>query len=509
MIRLLQLAAALAALAVLAAAPAPAQTRTLPRSEVAVVDGAEGPRIHLKANQVSFKSLITKVALAAGRTVEGAELLSRDPEVTALLEDADLRDALLVVSGSVGLRATLRGNTIVVSEDVGPYPTRQDLFVRSEAWYLRAIAAHPESVLAPSAHWNRARMLKDAPGQELVAAGVFEKLAEDHADSDLAPRALIEAGRAYGEAGAWGESVTCLERLLITSAPRRDRALARRLLANALTYVADSTENPTRRAEAAERALLQLDVLATEDEAVSPSERRRRYIVRSRALSLSGEPAEALRYLDLAQRNGSDPNRDPEISELRAHAFEYAGQYERAVRAWLMYAELVEPADQADAYRRAARAAQRGGSHITALSITKLAEDLGLTTPALKSLENEAWAALDFDAKHLDVFGDIEQLGRGKRLLDRGLADQAAGALRPVFDRRLALSSEQRLELGLTYAASLAESDQLTSAVFVLRKTAQEQTHPADRRKVYLAASTLLEEAGELDLAIKALEGRL
>ncbi|MDG1491164.1 MAG: hypothetical protein P8R43_04685, partial [Planctomycetota bacterium] len=66
-----------------------------------------------------------------------------------------------------------------------------------------------------------------------------------------------------------------------------------------------------------------------------------------------------------------------------------------------------------------------------------------------------------------------------------------------------------RLEVGLTYSRALSRTGRLTTAVFVLRKTAQEQNHPADRRRVYLAASNLFEEAGELDLAIKALEGRL
>ena len=491
------------------AAPAVAQVRTLPRSEVAVVQGADGMLLHVEANQVPFSSLISKIGLAAGRTVEGLQQVGRDPEITAMLEGAELRDALLVISGSVGLRATLKGDSILVTEDVGPYPTRQELFTRSDAWYLRALRNHPESVLAPGALWNRATMLDDDPGRSLAAAEEFETLAEEHPDSDLAAQALIEASRAYGEAAAWTEACTCLERTLAMSTPKQERDLARRLLADALTHVADSTSNPSRRQETAERALLQLDVLATEDEPISTSERRRRYIVRSRALSLTGQADEALRYLDLAQKNGADPTRDPEVSELRAHAFEFSGQYERAVRAWLMYAEQLEGPAQGDALRRAALAAERGGAHLSAITITKLAEERGLATAALQSVENQAWTALDFEAKHLDVLGDTEQVARAARLMERGMPEEAAAALRPVFDRRMALPLTERLELGLTYATALAESDQLASAVFVLRKSAQEQTHPTERRKVYLAASEILERAGEIDLAIEALKGRL
>ena len=45
-------------------------------------------------------------------------------------------------------------------------------------------------------------------------------------------------------------------------------------------------------------------------------------------------------------------------------------------------------------------------------------------------------------------------------------------------------------------AEALSASGRMNTAVFVLRKTAQEQVYPADRRRVYLAASSLLEEAG-------------
>ncbi len=500
----------IAAACALTVTVAPAQDTPLPRSTVTITDGDDGPRINVKADRVSFKSLMAKVAVECGRTVEGSELISRDPEVTALMEDVDLREALLVISGSVGLRATLRGETLLVAEDLGPYPTRKEVYTRAESWYLRAMTAAPNSVLAPGALWNRAKMWQQLPGEGLQSGRLFSQLFENYKESDLAPRARIEASRSYSDAGDWGEAAMCLEQLLASSSPQPIRSRARRLLAEAYTHQADASKDPNSSLEYATRAHLQLDVLDTEDRTITASERRRRYIIRSRAFSLTGEPAEALRFLDLARANGVNSDADPEVAELRARAFEYAGQYEQAVRAWLMYAEMTEGALRADALLRAAEAAHTGGSHLTVIAIAKLAANSGEETLALKNVENKALAALDLPARHLEAFDDNDRLDRGRHLINRGLFAEAAEALRPMFDRRQMLSSpELRLDVGLNYSRALARSGRLTTAVFVLRKTAQEQTHPSDRRRVYLAASNLFEEAGELDLAIKALEGRL
>ena len=167
------LTAAACLFAALNVSAASAQDIVLRRSTVTISEGNDGPRIDVKADRVSFKSLMAKVAAKSGRTVEGGELISRDPEVTALLEDVDLREALLIISGSVGLRATLRSETLVLTEDLGPYPTREEVYTRAESWYLRAMTAAPDSILAPGALWNRAKMWQELPGAAVQAAELF------------------------------------------------------------------------------------------------------------------------------------------------------------------------------------------------------------------------------------------------------------------------------------------------------------------------------------------------
>ena len=63
-------------------------------------------------------------------------------------------------------------------------------------------------------------------------------------------------------------------------------------------------------AENARRALLVLEALDDRDPKASPFERRARAIVRSRAHSLVGEPVEALKALDIAEKYSDDGYND-------------------------------------------------------------------------------------------------------------------------------------------------------------------------------------------------------
>ena len=87
--------------------------------------------------------------------------------------------------------------------------------------------------------------------------------------------------------------------------------------------------------------------------------------------------------------------------------------------------------------------------------------------------------------------------------------DEAIDALRPLFDRRSALERDEHRRLAFAFSRALAREQQVDDAMLVLRQSAGEMTRPADRRELYLFAARVLEEAGEIDRAIAALEGRL
>lgn len=509
----------IAAVALGALAPAPAQSSrraeeptpyedATPRAEVRVSreDGVE--TLHVVALHSTIESILRAVARSTDRDLVGLELLSRNPEVNVDLEGVDLRDGLRWIGGSVGLRIVVGARDIRVREDLAPYPSREQLFSRARDHYFRALVDFPDSEFAPEAMFNRARIEAMTPGRDAEAATGFDQLTERFPKHELVPRALLEAGRSWGRAGDWTEAAARFGALAALPERHGYSITARRLLADAHTRVAAAASNPVVAEENARRALLVLDALDDRDPTEDLAERRARAIIRSRAHSLAGQPVEALKTLDVAERYSDAGARDADLAELRAHAFERSGRYADAVRSWLQYASMTEGSTRRDAYVRAARAANQGGEHLAALAVAKTARNEGFGD-AIAPHEAAAWTALDMDPERIDMFGDAEKLARGEKLHADGLHEQAADALRPVFERRSVLDEAQAMRLARAYATSLAELRRIDEAVLVLRRLTERIQTAALRRDVYVLASRLLEDAGEIDRAIRALEGSL
>jgi len=483
--------------------------RSAPRAEVTVHGVAGSETIDVTARRVQIEALVRRIGRECNREVIGFEVLSRNPEITAMLMGENLRDALKFIGASKGLRITVTTSQITIEEDLAPYPTQADLFARAQTGYIRALVDHGDSTLAPGAAWNRARIEQATRGRELEAARAFDAITTDYPKSDMVPKALLEAGVMYGRANAWDEATTSFDTLAGFGEYHEYKAMARRLLADAHTHVAEAARNGLVREENARRALLVMDSLDKIYPTQEHQERRQRYLVRSRAHSLADQPVKALRALDLAADYSDQlPHQDPVIAELRARALERAGRHTDAVRAWLRYSAMVEGEAQVEALRRAAITANDGHEHLAAIAIAKRARDLGFGDE-IAPYEDDAWIALDMSATRLDLFGDADTIERGERLVEKGLYEQAINSLRSVFDRRITLQRDERARLGKAYARALAAEDRIDQAMIVLRKTATENEVAAMRREIYLFAAALLEAAGEFDRAIDALGGRL
>ncbi len=479
-----------------------------PRVEIDIHEKLGVETIDIMAFRGSLDTILRQIGRLTNREVKGLESLSRHPEIMAMLEGADLRDSLLWIGGSVGMRITVTVSTIRVEEDLPLYPRRADLFARASASYIRALVDHPKSVLAPKAAWNRAQIEAANPDRALEAARAFDEISTTYPKSDLVPDALLEAGRLFGQANAWEEAAARFDTLAGHPREHGYSFTARRLLAEAYTRVAEGSSNPLVASETAKRALLVLDFLDDADPTQDLNERRLRAIVRSRACSLTNDPVEALKSLDIAERYSDRGVDDPEIAELRARAFERAERYSNAVKAWLRYSTLVTGEAHIVALERAAAASNKGRQFMATLTIAKTAENEG-HGDRLKPYSDAAYAGLDMEPAKLDFFGDAAKLTRGEQLSQKRMHDQAVDALRPVFERRATLAREERIRLAYAYAESLAKSDRVDEATLVLRKTTGELTRATDRKAVYLFASRLLEEAGDVTRAIAALEGRL
>lgn len=482
---------------------------TLESSSAAVrVRGAgENEVLDAQANRIKISQLLLQVSLQTHRELHGIDHLTRDPEVTVGLEGTNLRDSLRWIGGSVGLRVQLTTTQIRVSEDLRPYPNRSELYDRASSGYFRALVDHPTSQHAATAMWNRARMEGEKPDRKLEAARAFDELVESYPDSDLVPEALLAAGRLFGEAEAWEDAVVRFD--LLAARRNHDHGLlARRLLADAHTRVAEVATNPAVRRENAERALHVVDALDDVDATQDPLERKRRYMVRGRAYSLAGDPVKAMKCLDLAERYSSDGGRDAEIARLRALSLEAADRPSEASKAWLFHGSLVDAEARPMSYIRAGRAANRARDYVTTIAIAKAADAQGFGD-RVAPLADAALAALGMEPIRLDLFGDPERIQRGIRLSNQGLYDEVILALRPVFDRRATLAPEDRIRLAKTFADSLAREGHIEDARVVLRKAAAEAVLTKTRNEIYVFASELLEREGRLDQAIAALEGRL
>ena len=480
-----------------------------PRTSTARVDGLPGGEtLSITANEAEFDVVIAQIGRASQREVKGLDVLSRHPRMTINLAGADLRDSLRWIGGSVGMRITLSASEIKVAEDLPLYPERQDLFDRAFELYGVALRDHSGSEFAPRAQWTRAVIESETPGRDREAAELFDGIVEEYPGSDLVPDALLEAGKLFGRAGDWGNAAARFDALCADPREHGHSITARRLLADAYASIAAGATNPVMGQENARRALMVLDALDDNDATRDMGERRRRALIRSRAESLTGNPVGALKSLDIAEAHSDLGQNDPEVAHLRALALETAGRHADACRAWLRLSTLVEGDARETSYERAAAAANAGREHLAAIAIWKKADSEGLGG-SVKRHADAAYITLDIVPPRIDLFGDSERLSRGEAFLDRAMDDEAIAALRPIFDRRSALERDEHRRLAFAYSRALAREHQLDDAMLVLRKSAGEMTRPADRRDVYLFAARVLEEAGEIDRAIAALEGRL
>lgn len=485
-----------------------AYERTVPRADVRISGRLGMETIDVVATRLSIDALLRRIARDCNRELVGLEVLSRMPEVTVKLVDEDLRDALRWIGGSVGLNITITTSEIRVAEDLPAYPTRTELYERAYSGYFRALADHPESNLAPSAAWNRARIDEATPSRALEAARAYDQIVDRYPASDLIPDAMLRAGKLYGEAHAWEEAATRFDALASLAVENDHSIESRRLLADAHTRIAAAARNEVVARESARRALLVLDALDDLDETQDPELRRKRYIVRSRAHSLAGEPVQAMRCLDLAIEYSTYGDQDPELAELRALAFDRAERNADAVRAWLYHASLVSGEARQDSFANAAKAANRGREYLATIAIAKTATNEGFGD-AVAPYADAALVALDMEPKRIDLFGDAERIERGERLALRGMTEEAIEALRPVFARQAALEEEQRARLAKALAKALAEDKEIEEAMLVLRTTIESLSSTDLRQSLYQLAATLLEQAGDIERAILALEGSL
>lgn len=463
----------------------------------------------IQARDASTRALLSLVARKLRLELAGLDEIDRDPKITAVLVERPYRDAIRWALGSVGLRARIEGKRLEVTEDVAPYPTSGQLFEEASRRYFTALKDHADWPLADRAQMALAEIEERlGPARWNSAVLWYDALVRDYPDSELVPEALLRCARVLGRTGDWSQAVLRYQDLAELPTPHPYHVTARRELATMLCRLGEAIEDPDAAAELGERALHFLDALESNYMTRDPAERRERFLVRSRALSLTGDSLEALRALDAAERHAQDGAADPEVAELRARAFARAGDHGSASTAWLVHADQSFGAERERGIVEAARAALEGGHEIAVLAIERMARNEGFAD-RLAVEATEARLRLGLPTKDVSGFGARANWLRGRALVEQGSWSAAADALALAWSARNELDREEARAATLAYADALGKSARLGRAIEVLREAVSAEPSTRLREPYYRLASELYEEHEMLDQAIEALKGRL
>lgn len=465
--------------------------------------------LSIQARDASTHALLNLVARKLRLELTGLDGIDRDPKITAILVDRPYRDAIRWTLGSVGLRARIDGKRLEVMEDVGPYPTSGQLFEEASRRYFTALKEHADWPLADRAQMALAEIEERlGPSRWNSAVLWYDALVRDFPDSDLVPDALLRSARVLGKTGDWSQAVLRYQDLAELPTPHPYHVTARRELATMLCRLGEATEAVDAGAELGERALHFLDALESNYLTQDPLERRERFLVRSRALSLTGDSVGALRALDAAERYAASSEADPVVTELRARAFARAGDHGSASTAWLVYADQNFGEERERGVIEAARAALEGEREVAVLAIERMARNEGFAE-RLAVEATEARLRLGLPTKDVSGFGARANWLRGRTLVEQGSWKAAADAIALAWDARNELEPDEARAMALAYANALGKSARLARALDVLREAVRGEPSTRLREPYYRLASELYEEHGMLDQAIEALKGRL
>lgn len=456
----------------------------------------EGPLVSVHARRAPLERVISEIARQLGRSVQGADRLAGHEPLDVYLDARPPARALTWILGTVGLRADLAGDAIVIADETAPYPAETELLALAESAFLYALKDAPRHERSAYAEMALAR-IQEERGDLEAAVKHYDFVKEKHFAHELAPEALLRSARHLAALGEWALAADRYYELAGLDRPHPYHAVARLELARTLCFL-----------ESPKKALHVLDALDTHYPTRDDAKVRERLLVRARGLALAGEGTDALRVLEIVEGTSEQADWSREAREVRALALEALGHAGEAGVAWLAFARDAEGPQRETALRRSARLALEAEDELGALFVHAFAAKQGraeLTLP----FADEARARLGLASDDPARTTPARQLARGAELLARGESARAVAALEPLFRHRAQLTPGERLRLAVAHAEALAAQGQAERAIFVLRTVAEGLSEEEARREIYVTASRIHERRGALPEAIEALEGRL
>jgi tetratricopeptide (TPR) repeat protein len=468
------------------------------------------PLLTVRGTDVSLEVVVRAIAnRLLINDVVGFGEIDRSPRVTVNLVDQPAHHALRWILGSAGLSVHKTSNSLVVREDVGTHPDGRAMLRKAGARYFDALKRFPDYPLADRGEMARAEILERLGPEEYGrAAMAYDELIEAYPTSLLMPEALLRSARMRGKLDQWPQAVLRYEQLADMLIDHPLHSLARRELANALCKVGEATADRDIALGSGEKAIYVLDALDTNYPTQEPGERYARLLVYARAHALAGRPMESLRSLTAAERYSRAGSKDPVLLELRALALARADEHGAASTAWLAFAEELVGVAREDAFVRAAREALLAGEEVAVLLMEGRAQSDGFGE-RLAPAAAEARARLGLPVEGLEGLDAKANLARGEAHLAARRWEAAASALGAAYRTRAELDPDQQVRLGQAYARALHRGGHPEAAIDTLRVIVAGLAKESRRRPLYLLASDLYEERGQLDMAIKAINGRL
>jgi len=453
-------------------------------------------RCSLYADRAPLHEVLGALARQCGVALEGFERISRTALVDADLRDRPVRQVLEYVLGSVGLCLDSRVGAWHVREAARAPATADELREQALSAYVAAQHDFPDHPAGARALLSQGE-IELARGHLAAAHECFDGVVAGFPQALEVAEALLRAGRTLAQLGEWEQAAGRFAELLRLEIQHPYEASARLALARCMVELGSS-----------ERALTMLDALDSAQPASGPGEVSERQVVRARALIASAKHQAALDLLANLEAQALEHVLYLETLELSAQALEGAGRPGDAARRWLLYGEEVEGSEHTIALRHAARLALEAGDEVAVLFIHELAVADGVegeTSPQVQEARERLGLATERPATATAAL----RLDQAEELLAQGRIREALEVVAGLERSGLASAGPARLRLVLAKARALAGVQGVDAALFALRDAVPTLDDPQARRAIYLVAGELLEEAGRVDEAIEAYQGRL
>jgi tetratricopeptide (TPR) repeat protein len=448
------------------------------------------PRLTVIATDIPAKEVVRMIARAYELQLVGLENL-KNRLVSAHLKGRDLNSTLEMILGSLDMQHKRHGKVLEIMPLQAQ--TSDELFAKADtAWasFYRRFPTHP---MAPHAQFSRAS-IQEKRNKLSAARDIYLKLAKDYPLSMEVGPAMLRAGIISANQNENTQAATIFRDLIKMAIPTELQASARMELARALIGMNDP-----------KRALNLLRALEADYPSMDKAEATVRRLIRARALNKMDQPYDALREIDLLDKNFNDLAAWESL-HIRATAFEKIGLFTDASRAWLHYAINAIGKDRSQAFASAARLALQADDELAVLFIAETAAEDGLAE-GLEEFVTDAKVRLGLiEAQPTSDRGS--SLDEAEALVNVGEILRAMKLLGPLYRTRSSMIEvDLRARLTVLWARCKENQNGLDEAIALLKLERSTFSSTSELNLIDIGAADLFTKHDQFLEAARAYQG--